>query len=470
MQRKKRRARGLALAFAGIVIAFVAATIIADWRTFAIDGETEALLGNALPSLQYLGDINDAARAIEATLDELFDADDARPALRASIDENWRRIDTALARYRALPTFPGERELFAEVPVALRELDGSVRTTMTEADHGMLEQARLDADAVVRPRANRVTHLVRQVVQLNATHAVDSATRIDRTRHSTVALSVVLNVIATLLTLASALWVFRLVRAHDQLLEEQLGVEARRTAELEMFGQRVAHDLLSPLSSLTFNLGAFKKVAARDPKLDGALARARQCVGRAHALVSTVFEFSRSGGAPDRDARCSVRHAVEAVVEEADANAKNEKVELSVGPMPECAVRCSQGVLESMLGNLVRNAIKYMGDSLERRVTIRATELDTMVRFQVSDTGPGIARALAETVFQPYVRGEGVTQAGLGLGLATVKRFSEAYGGSVVLRSAVGRGSVFQLTLPKALATDAKGPESARTLIGGTLG
>ena len=460
MFKDKRRSRGLAIAFGAIVMAFVGAACVADWRTFAIDRETQALLGDAFPSIEYLGDVNDAVRDIEAITDEFLDADvNKRAALHGKVDARWRDIDSLIAKYRALPAFEGEPELFVEVPVALREFDAAVRATISEAERGDVDRARVDSDVTVRPRANRMTHLVRAVVRLNAAQATLSANRIDKTRHAAVAFSALLTVIAVLLTAGAARWVFRLVRAHDELFASRLDLEERRAAELELFAQRVAHDLLSPLSSLTFCLAAFKKPSEHDAKLDHALTRARRCVLRAQQLVDSVFDFARSGGTPNLAASSDIREIVGEVVADVRELATSDRIEIVVAPIPGCSVGCSRGVLASILGNLVRNAVKYMSDSIERRVTIRATDLGGSVRFQVTDTGPGIAPDIEATLFQPYVRGAGVTQSGLGLGLATVRRFCEAYGGTVTVRSVTGRGSVFQVTLPKAAHVPAPASE-----------
>ena len=98
------------------------------------------------------------------------------------------------------------------------------------------------------------------------------------------------------------------------------------------------------------------------------------------------------------------------------------------------------------------------------RVNIRVTDHGDFVRFEVEDTGPGIPAAIEDTLFQPYVRGDGATQPGLGLGLATVKRFCETHGGSVGARSNAGRGSLFYFTLPKAAPSPFPPPPSARDL------
>ena len=61
-------------------------------------------------------------------------------------------------------------------------------------------------------------------------------------------------------------------------------------------------------------------------------------------------------------------------------------------------------------------------------------------------------------MFQPYVRGRGVVAAGLGLGLATVKRLAESHGGSFGVRSSPGAGSTFWFEIPAAHRAGAEDP------------
>src|SRR5262249_21386033 len=134
--------------------------------------------------------------------------------------------------------------------------------------------------------------------------------------------------------------------------------------------------------------------------------------------------------------------------------------EIVIHPFEPCFVACHKGVLTSILTNLMRNAVKYMSDSAVKRVTVRVHERRSLVRIEVEDTGPGGPTRLERDIFEPYVRAEGVTQPGLGLGLATVKRFCEAHGGEVGVRSTPGSGSAFWFTLPKPTIAEAA-PESA---------
>jgi signal transduction histidine kinase len=108
-------------------------------------------------------------------------------------------------------------------------------------------------------------------------------------------------------------------------------------------------------------------------------------------------------------------------------------------------------VFASLITNLVRNAIKYMGDASVRRIDVRVSDNLSRWRVEVADTGPGIPLDHQQRIFEPYVqivRGG----AGIGLGLATVDRLVRAHGGAVGLSSRPGAGACFWFELPKAAA------------------
>jgi signal transduction histidine kinase len=114
---------------------------------------------------------------------------------------------------------------------------------------------------------------------------------------------------------------------------------------------------------------------------------------------------------------------------------------------------CNPGVLASLVSNLLRNAIKYAGGVRAPHIIVRARALNDRlgrprVRIEVEDNGPGLPAALGDQVFEPYVRGPGSGKPGIGLGLATVKRITDAHGGRVGVRSVPGQGCTFAVELP----------------------
>src|SRR5262249_25261559 len=152
---------------------------------------------------------------------------------------------------------------------------------------------------------------------------------------------------------------------------------------------------------------------------------------------------ARAGARPSPADQASPGAVLKGLYEEMQAAADAVGVEIRVDPVPPCKVTCAPGVLGSVLQNLLRNALKYMGDATERRVNVRVTVEAGRATFEVSDTGPGLAPELQERIFEAYVRGDRSGKPGLGLGLATVKRLVESHGGKVRVRSAPGEGSTF---------------------------
>jgi signal transduction histidine kinase len=107
-------------------------------------------------------------------------------------------------------------------------------------------------------------------------------------------------------------------------------------------------------------------------------------------------------------------------------------------------------VLLSLLGNLLRNGIKYLGRAEVREVSLRVRARRGRVIFEVEDTGPGIPAQLGHRIFEPYVRGPNTSAPGIGLGLATVKRLVDSHGGSLGIRTAARGGAIFWFELDEA--------------------
>ena len=108
---------------------------------------------------------------------------------------------------------------------------------------------------------------------------------------------------------------------------------------------------------------------------------------------------------------------------------------------------CDPVLLEQVLRNLVGNAVRHTRTG---GVLIAVRQRDTLLRIDVWDTGPGIAEADQQRVFDEFVQLPGNTAAGrgLGLGLAIARRAASLMGATLRLRSRPGRGSCFSLELP----------------------
>ncbi|MCC6640632.1 MAG: response regulator, partial [Deltaproteobacteria bacterium] len=126
------------------------------------------------------------------------------------------------------------------------------------------------------------------------------------------------------------------------------------------------------------------------------------------------------------------------------------------------------GRIRQVLLNLLGNAIKF---TKAGRVTLRVDrdsrpEDALRIRFEVSDTGPGIAEEIQPHLFQEFTQADASTTrrfGGTGLGLAISKRLTELMGGEIGLRSRVGVGSTFWMTLPLSAAKAIEREDHDRT-------
>jgi signal transduction histidine kinase len=195
---------------------------------------------------------------------------------------------------------------------------------------------------------------------------------------------------------------------------------------------------------------ASRDAALAKPNTVAALDRASKTLDRVRRFVADLLEFARAGAAPVPGAQTEVGEIVREVAEEFAPMAREANAELDVVQASSKLVRCSPGVLTSVLSNLVQNAIKYLGDARVRRVVIRTCDLGGVVRLEVEDTGPGIAEADQARLFEPFVRGQTGSAPGLGIGLATVRKLAESHGGHAGVLSDPGHRTLFWITLPVA--------------------
>jgi signal transduction histidine kinase len=119
--------------------------------------------------------------------------------------------------------------------------------------------------------------------------------------------------------------------------------------------------------------------------------------------------------------------------------------------MPEepMLAQADPGRVEQVLLNLLSNANKFSAEGT--RITIRGSAEETMWSIEVIDAGIGISDADQQRIFEEFeqVHTRGVHSAGTGLGLALVKRFVEAHGGTITVESAIGKGAAFRVRLPR---------------------
>lgn len=184
-------------------------------------------------------------------------------------------------------------------------------------------------------------------------------------------------------------------------------------------------------------------------------------------LINDVLDFSKidAGKLELESLEFSIISVIESQADLLSPRARSKSVNIvtSIDSDMPTQMRGDAGRIAQVLLNLIGNAIKFT----ERgHIDVRASMEETdgrhsIVRFEVVDTGEGMAPEAIARLFQPFTQADSSTSrkhGGTGLGLSICKRLVEAMGGRIGVESSVGAGSKFWFTLPLEVVD----PESIR--------
>jgi len=457
--------RLLISSFAIVVASFLVSAAYSQYRVRDIDDDALSIAHNAIPSIEHLS----AARAQLLHLRGLVHRYSAMLDQKLSVDVSipqrvQARLDEVLGLYLSLPFYAEEREAGQEIARQAPKVKRAAEQWFALVQDGRAPEERRATEDRLLIGIDELVAKISQGVGVSMDEARRLALGIERARSVGLRVLWVLNVASILIAALAATLAIRALRAYRTLRDSHTKLLSERADELEAFASRVAHDILSPLGSVSLGLDLALGENAGNTRAASVLTRARTNVQKVKTIVDGLLTFARSGARPESNASTDVQAALEGLWDDWTRSAAEVGIELNFEVPQRVAVACSDGVLTSLLENLIRNAIKYMGARTERRIWVRAREEPGAIRFEVEDTGPGLDPQLNDHIFEPYVRGAETSQPGIGLGLATVKRLVEAHCGAVGVRSQAGKGSTFWFRLPKAVTEKQRAPVAGAPL------
>ncbi|MFJ2453961.1 ATP-binding protein [Pseudomonas protegens] len=217
------------------------------------------------------------------------------------------------------------------------------------------------------------------------------------------------------------------VRAINRLL---LRVTQSMTTQ-RRFVADAAHELRSPLTALS--LQAERLASVEMPSLARErLQLLRRGIERGRKLIDQLLGLASAQSAINgRVEPVSVHGVYRRVLEDLLPLAEDKAIDIGLEGGPDRQVLISQEDLLTLVKNLVDNAIRYTPQG--GRVDLSVAQVQDEILLQVSDSGPGIAVAERERVFDPFHRGLGSDEVGSGLGLAIVKAIADRHAGRVWL-------------------------------------
>ncbi len=444
-QSERRLVLLLPLSFGLTILSFIAATIWAEVRARQIEDLAYDIYEIQVPAARHLARAQVELRHMEVLIDDYVDGRARHqrvPSARDDFERARGAFEREWARFSAIQPSPLNDNVQTDLVRLKTELNVSLDEVLEELQNNRPAAAQNILNAEAKPAINRTTTRLRTAGGSIAERITDLAREISDSVARSRSLAFVLDAISALLAALAAYLLIRTTRKHLDLLKH-------RMTELDHFAGRVAHDIRSPLSSVALTLDIAKSGLLDQEKTESMLARAGRTVQRVGQLIDGMLLFARAGVTPAAEAHADVKKVLEGVLEEMTPPAAQNQVELQVERVDPGAVACSEGVLISLLSNLIGNAIKYMGDAAVRKVIVRVLARERVIRVEVQDTGPGVPSELRQQIFEPHVRATSSTTPGLGLGLAMVRRLSEAHGGAAGLSPSTP-GSLFWFELPKA--------------------
>lgn len=225
-------------------------------------------------------------------------------------------------------------------------------------------------------------------------------------------------------------------------------------AEKDKFFSIIAHDLRSPLSAFV----AATQILTEDiqsmslDEVKDIISSMKTDASNVYTLLENLLEWSRlqRGVMEFKPEKLKLRNTLIPAIDTAEASARKKNIKINIDLNEDIEVRADRHMVETIVRNLVSNAVKFTDSGGE--VSVSAVNgQDGSVIIRVSDTGIGMPGEILDKLFKltektnrPGTSGEPSS----GLGLLLCKEFVEKHGGKIWVESEEGKGSTFILTIP----------------------
>ncbi|MFW6114051.1 MAG: sensor histidine kinase [Actinomycetota bacterium] len=233
-----------------------------------------------------------------------------------------------------------------------------------------------------------------------------------------------------------------------KLMEEEL---RRVNEELKAFAHTVSHDLQGTLTIIGgFSVAALAAHERGDSKEEvESLEHVIKGVRRAQEYIESLLGYAQAVHKEGTAPRAASEEILLGVLVDLEEQIRDKDAEVVIDDdLPH--IRVDPIRLRQVFLNLIGNALRYLGDNDKPRIEIGGRTEGELVTLHVSDNGVGTEKQDQEKIFDPFKRLNTEESYGLGIGLATVKRAVEGWGGKVWVESSPGEGATFYFSAPAA--------------------
>jgi PAS domain S-box-containing protein len=229
-----------------------------------------------------------------------------------------------------------------------------------------------------------------------------------------------------------------------KLMEDEILATNR---ELDSFASTVAHDLRTPLSLIEGYAQLMRAEGHTEEEREAYLKSIIAAARRMDELTESLLEYAQAGQPGGSATLVEPLDVISDVIFEHSSEIEGKGIEVILGEdFP--AIKVDHYKLRQVFTNLINNAVKYLAGTPEPRIEIASRTDAGKATFYVSDNGPGLDPEMKEEAFLPFKRSSIHKSPGLGIGLSTVKRAVEGWGGRIWVESEPGKGATFFFTAP----------------------
>ena len=261
----------------------------------------------------------------------------------------------------------------------------------------------------------------------------------------------------------------------EQIIEYRTADLKEANDELQRFAYIVSHDLRAPLVNImgfTTELENLRKdIFDEIEKLRKELARLqaesdtapaagnlasdfdeaigfiKSSITKMDRLINAVLRLSREGRREFKPELVDMNLLLRSIRDTLAHQATEANANVTIGDLP--AITSDRFALEQVFSNLVDNALKYLRAGVPGQIESTGREMATAMVYEVKDNGRGIDASDYQRIFELFRRAGVQDRPGEGIGLAHVRALVRRIGGSLSVKSELGQGAVFTVSLPR---------------------
>ncbi|WP_452232438.1 PAS domain S-box protein [Lacinutrix sp. MEBiC02595] len=227
----------------------------------------------------------------------------------------------------------------------------------------------------------------------------------------------------------------------------------KKTEELELFLYRSAHDLKAPFSSAEGVLSLLKEEKDQDrvvfltDMLDTVIKNGKE-------LSENLSQASCVTAKKKESNKINFSKTIDGILVLLSGANKFDNIKFNIDVVDPFGYNSNQEMINSILQNLIHNAVKYSRVPKENEkafVNIDVKTLEKEVVITIEDNGVGIYKNKIDKIFDLYYRANKYDVPGHGLGLYIVKNMVDDLKGVITVKSSIKNGSVFKVVLPSAI-------------------